>query len=550
MPTDGFRPFELEATPLEDGIRNWDQLVPEPYDKKTVDAYSRCRVILMNGIEVNATMMSHNIARMTADDEVKRQMAMIRRADSQHQQLVNWLNPADSTVIETTIAFEQVAVDLTADLAQKEPDPYVKQALDFGLLEDFDHLFRYGCLMELMLGKDPNEVTQGCTEIKPGRPTIEEHRHPDDGMRTHYEKDSAELKTKMNYFTIVSAEQETMNFYKEHGNMYEKPLARKLYTEIAEIEQQHVTHYENLGDPAETMLEKLTMMQLCEAYNYYCCAQSETDKYLKGIWEQLLEEEMGHVMACGKLLEQVEGRDIKELLRIDRIEPLIVFKPNKEYVNQILEEQVDWQANGRDKSFVPKAELPDDWPSYGYQERVNSGEVASEVVTQQAEEAGKVPAVSIAEGDKPAKGTVDIFERLHKDHEEVEAMFMKIASGKGDAAKVFEKLAMELESHSRAEEAVFYAPLKESDEARDKVMEGYEEHHGADLFLRELRKNKPDSEQWQAKVMVLMEMVQHHVTEEEGKLFEKAKAFYDGERAKAMVKEFEAEKKGQMKKAA
>jgi rubrerythrin len=547
---DAFSPFDIRPKPLEDGIRNWDELVPRPYDKKAVDAYSRCRVILMNGIEVNATMMSHNIARMTQDDEVKRTMAMIRRADSQHQQLVNWLNPADSTVIETTIGFEQVAVDLTSDLAQNEPDPYVKEALDFALLEDFDHLFRYGCLMELMLGKDPNEVTQGYTEIKPGRPTVEEHRHPDDGMRRTYDKDSAELKTKLDYFTIVSAEQETMNFYKEHGNMYEDRLARMLYTEIAEIEQQHVTHYENLGDPAETMLEKLAMMQLCEAYNYFSCAQTESDGELKRLWERLAEEEMGHVMVCATLLEQVEGRDLRELLRTDRVEPLIVFKPNKEYVNAILDEQVDWQANGRDRSFAPKSELPDDWPSYGYQERVNSGEVASEAVTERAEQTGRVPGEAIIEGKKPAGGATDIFERLHKDHVEVEAMFMRIASGEGDTSKTFEKLALELESHERAEETVFYEPLKDADEARDIVLEGYEEHHAGDLVMRELRKNKSGSEQWHAKAMVLMEMVQHHVIEEEGKMFEKARMLIDGERARQMVKEFEAEKKGMMKKAA
>jgi rubrerythrin len=545
---DAFRPFDLPATPPEEGIRNWDELVQEPYDKKAVDAYTRCRVILMNGIENNATIMSHAIARMTEDDEVKRQLALIRRADSQHQQLVNWLNPADSTVVETTIGFEQVAVDLTADLAQNEPDPYVKQILDFALLEDFDHLFRYGCLMQLIEGKDPNEVTQGFTEVKPGRPTVDEHRHPYDSMRKPYDKATAELKTKMNYFTIVSAEQETMNFYKEHGNMYENPLARKLYTEIAEIEQQHVSQYENLGDPTETPLEKLTMMQLCEAYNYFSAAQTESDPRLKKLWEQLCEEEMGHVMACAQLLQRVDGVELRELLRADRIEPLIAFHPNKEYVNQILEEQVDWQANG--KEIMPKADLPKDWPSYGYQERVNSGEVASVTVTEQAEAMDKVPAVSIKEGMKPAKGTVDIYERLHKDHDEVKAMFMKIAEGKGDPAKTFEKLATELESHSRAEEAVFYAPLRDSDEAREKVMEGYEEHHAADLFLRELRKGKADSDKWQAKVSVLQEMVEHHVLEEEGKLFEKARMVLDGERAKALVKEFEAEKKSVMKKAA
>jgi len=41
-----------------------------------------------------------------------------------------------------------VAVDLTANLAKNEPDSYVKQTLDFALLEDFDHLYRYACLYD------------------------------------------------------------------------------------------------------------------------------------------------------------------------------------------------------------------------------------------------------------------------------------------------------------------------------------------------------------------------------------------------------------------
>ena len=52
----------------------------------------------------------------------------------------------------------------------------VGSILDFALLEDFDHLFRYGCLMELLEGKDPNTITQGNTEIKAGRPTAVDSR--------------------------------------------------------------------------------------------------------------------------------------------------------------------------------------------------------------------------------------------------------------------------------------------------------------------------------------------------------------------------------------
>ena len=37
------------------------------------------------------------------------------------------------------LGYEQLAVDLTAVMAQKEPDCNVRNALNFALLEDFDH---------------------------------------------------------------------------------------------------------------------------------------------------------------------------------------------------------------------------------------------------------------------------------------------------------------------------------------------------------------------------------------------------------------------------
>jgi hypothetical protein len=103
-------------------------------------------------------------------------------------------------------------VNLTAFLARTEPDQYVKAALDFALLEDFDHLYRYAKLMDLVLGKAAGEVTGKYTEITVGRPTLAGHRHPFDEIRKHYKANSADILTKLHVMTIVAAEQQTMNF--------------------------------------------------------------------------------------------------------------------------------------------------------------------------------------------------------------------------------------------------------------------------------------------------------------------------------------------------
>ncbi len=300
-----FKPFEEKSIPIEQQYTNWNAMVQTQYDKNNVDAYTRTRVILMNGIENNSVITSHAIARMTNNDEIKRTMAAIRRADSQHQVTINWLNPANQDILETTIGYEQAAVDLTANLAKNEQNPYFKQTLDFALLEDFDHLYRYSLLMHQLEGKDAESITQGKTEIKPGRPTKIEHRHPDDEMRAHFDKNSVNAKTWMNYFTIVSGEQQTMLYYRSHGFMFENDLARKLYAEIAEIEEQHVSQYEAVGDPTLTPLQHATLLQLNEAYNYYSHAQVEPNEAIKRIWEQFLAHEITHVNMCNDLPHEI-----------------------------------------------------------------------------------------------------------------------------------------------------------------------------------------------------------------------------------------------------
>jgi len=330
---------------------------------------------------------------MIENNEIKAQLAMIRRADSQHQEVINWLNPADQSIIETTIAYEQVAVDLTSNLAKNESDPYFRQVLDFALLEDFDHLYRYGCLMEILEDKSPSAITQEKTEIKPGRPTAIEHRHPVDSMRMHFDKDMASAKTKMNYFTIVSAEQQTMLYYRSHGFMFSDELARKLYAEIAEIEEQHVTQYELVGDPRMTLLEHAALVQLNEAYNYYSAMQTESDPRIRRIWEELLHDEIEHVFMVNDLLNAHEGRDLRDIIRADSISPLIVFESNKDYVNRILVEQVDLQPYNM--KFVRMRDLPDNWKSFDYQKAVNAGGAPSLRVV---EELGRGLAVRAEKG--------------------------------------------------------------------------------------------------------------------------------------------------------
>ncbi len=147
-----FNPLKEKGTPIERQFRNWDELNVAPYDRDEVHPYTRTRIILMNGIEVEAAMFKHQFARNTDDYVLGQRLAQTRRIEQQQQRIVNWLIPADESTLEVTLGYEQVAVDLTAWLARNEPNPTVRDALDFALIEDFDHLYRYSNLMGLVDG--------------------------------------------------------------------------------------------------------------------------------------------------------------------------------------------------------------------------------------------------------------------------------------------------------------------------------------------------------------------------------------------------------------
>src|SRR5690606_33129413 len=135
-----------KGTPLEAQRFTWRELAGKPISKLDDDAFTRVRVILMNGIEHEALRFSHACARMNG--ELRLELARVRRTEHHQGTMVNWLLGADHSPLETTIAYEQVAIEVTAAVAQTEPDPYLAQTYRFGLLEDFDHLYRYSALLD------------------------------------------------------------------------------------------------------------------------------------------------------------------------------------------------------------------------------------------------------------------------------------------------------------------------------------------------------------------------------------------------------------------
>ena len=361
------------GTPLEKQRFTWKELVQAPFSKLDDDAFTRVRVILMNGIESEALRFSHACARMNG--ALQRDLARVRRIEQHQQTMVNWLNPADQSPLETTIGFEQVAIEVTASVAMAEPDPYLAQVYRFGLLEDFDHMYRYSALMDRVEGKDANNLLQSYSDILPGRPTALEHRHADDDLRTPYKRAEAHFLSKLHALTITAGEHQTHDYYMNIGPTFADPLARQLYAEIASIEEQHVTQYECLSDPTESWLEKWLLHEATEVYNYWSCVQSEGNPRIKQIWERFLDYELGQLRYVQGLFEKHEGRDAAEVLPEKLPEP-IEYKSHREFVRKTLAEEVQLSARGA--KFVPRSE--ETAPTQAYRAQMNGAGSPSEVV--------------------------------------------------------------------------------------------------------------------------------------------------------------------------
>jgi rubrerythrin len=329
----------------------WQELVQRPFSKLDDDAFTRVRVILMNGLESEALRFSHACARMNSNLQLA--LARVRRIEQHQQTLVNWLNPADQSPLETTIGFEQVAIEVTASVAESEPDPYLAQVYRFGLLEDFDHMYRYAALMDRIEGKDANTLVQSYSDILPGRPTSLEHRDPSDDLRTPYNRTQAALITKLHALTIMAGEHQTHDYYMTIGPMFADPLARQLYAEIASIEEQHVTQYESIIDANETWLEKWLLHEATEVYNYYSCLEYESNPHIKRIWERFLEYELGHLRFVADMFEKMEKRDAAEVLSAALPNP-IRYASHRAFVRETLRREVHLSAVGRE--FVDRSE--------------------------------------------------------------------------------------------------------------------------------------------------------------------------------------------------
>jgi hemerythrin superfamily protein len=134
--------------------------------------------------------------------------------------------------------------------------------------------------------------------------------------------------------------------------------------------------------------------------------------------------------------------------------------------------------------------------------------------------------------------TTDILELLEQQHKEVDELFARLESSKGDRQALFLELADKLAAHAAAEEKVFY-PSVMTTETSDLLHESVEEHVSIKRVLTDLLALGTDDPAFMARLSVLKEQVTHHAhKEEESKLFPKLRSALTRDERAALGNEF------------
>jgi len=160
---------------------------------------------------------------------------------------------------------------------------------------------------------------------------------------------------------------------------------------------------------------------------------------------------------------------------------------------------------------------------------------ASKITTAATAARGVLAGAATAVASKLPWGTsepdaLQILEQEHRRFEnllaEGEATTERARKGR---RKLLATLTSELNAHELMEEKVLYPALQSHPAAHEIVLEGFEEHHVADLIVRELQEVATSDEQWGAKFKVLKENIEHHIKEEEGQMFRIARGIFSRE---------------------
>ncbi len=373
-------PFELlreRGVPIDAQVLTWSELVPAPLERP--DPRTTMRVVLARAVSGLAVAFAQSA--VDQDRALGLPLARVQRSEQHERTLVTSLWPPAITALEGAAAVARTCVELDAARALREDDPYVAQALRFAMLEHVDQLYRLDALGHRLLGRGLDPRGLGETEVQPGRPAWRAHRDPADDLRTPCER---HVTLPMTRVALVLAE--ALCTLARDGltsavAAVDDPGSRRLFAELASLEDQHVAQFVSLHERGAPLIERWLVLESAEAFAYHGAAHHEPTSGLADVWERLLAHELGQLHLVASLYEAEHHREPEGVIPLAIAEPL-PFEGHAEYVREVVRDEAELTATGT--SYADRsAELPS-WPSVVYRQRLGAAGWPSQAVGEGA----------------------------------------------------------------------------------------------------------------------------------------------------------------------
>lgn len=139
-----------------------------------------------------------------------------------------------------------------------------------------------------------------------------------------------------------------------------------------------------------------------------------------------------------------------------------------------------------------------------------------------------------------------IYDAIKADHDNHRTLLDRIAQTSGDSAdrrKNWDSFYSDVKSHAAAEEETFYSKLISKTWGQDAARHSVHEHQQLDDLMEELNDMDMASSGWLTKFKTLKHDYEHHMEEEEGEVFTRAKEVIDEKEIDGFGKRFSARKK-------
>lgn len=129
-----------------------------------------------------------------------------------------------------------------------------------------------------------------------------------------------------------------------------------------------------------------------------------------------------------------------------------------------------------------------------------------------------------------------IYDVLKEEHEQMSDLLRQALQ---DGSRVsFFKVKLKADPHMMGEEKIFYPVLEKVEELRELMSQAHKEHNEAKTLIFEIEGMEERDEEWTPKLRELKQSVDHHIEEEESKVFETARNILSQKEAEDMAQQY------------